>query len=95
MYTLRIIEEERLDENSPFDQITENFELGEAYSTIKNGTKEFDRIMKETYPDENVENIDSLVCADNGNTFFVFKRSTNKVFSYFIMTENGKTLEKL
>lgn len=95
MYTLRIIENERENKKKAFDQTIDNFELGDAYSKVDRGTKEFDRIMKKMFPNEKKDNIKTIICADNGKVFFIFKNEENKIYSYFIISENGKTFEKL
>lgn len=96
MYTLRIIEETRENENEAFDQVIENFELGSSYSRLKNGvTKEFDQVMQKDYPDTDKNTIESLICGENRDVYFVEKNTENRVFSYFIMTESGKTFERL
>lgn len=96
MFALRIIEEERENKNAPFQQVIENFELGSSYSKIKKGsTKEFDKLIKEKFPDTDKNGIESLICAENGHTFFIEDNTENKVYSYFIMTESGKTFERL
>jgi len=95
MYTLRIIEDTREEGDVRFDQVIENFELGTSYSVIKKGIKEFDNILNDMYPNEDTENIRCLICAGNGDVFFIYKNNDNELYSYFIMTESGKTFEKL
>lgn len=104
MFTLRIIEETRRGENAPFEQVIENHELGSSYAKLKQGiTSEFEleiehlsERMKEDWPDLNIKtDIDCIICAANGEMFFIMNEKPDKKFSYFIMTENGKTFEKL
>lgn len=96
MYTLRIIEETRENETDPFEQVIENFELGNSYSRIRSRTKEFNRIVEDLYSEESdIDEIESIICAENEKIFFIEKNETNRVFSYFIMTDSGKTFEKL
>jgi len=95
MYTLRIIEETRESVDQPFDQVIENFELGSSYSRVNNGTREFSRIMDSNYPESNREGIESIICGENEKTFFVMKNEDHRVYSYFVMTESGKTFERL
>lgn len=96
MYTLRIIEEVRENQNEPFQQVIENFELGSSYSRIKKGaTKEFDQIMADQFPEQDKSEVESLLCSENGWTFFIYSNTPNRVFSYFIMTESGKTFERI
>jgi hypothetical protein len=87
MYTLRIIEK---------NGVIENHYLGTSYARIrKNTTEEFNSIMKEQYPDEDISDIDSLLCAENGKIFFIIKTKTPNKRNYFIMTDSGNTFEKL
>ena len=95
MYTLRIIEETRENENVPFEQVIENFELGNAYTKIEKGcSKEFDRIAKEN-AGGNTEDVRAVLCGENELIFFIMNNNKNMTYSYFIMTESGKTLERL
>jgi len=96
MYTLRIIENTRSNETERFDSVIENFELGCSYSRIqKNKTKEFDILMKEEYPNVDDTNIDSIIFGENGKKFFIEAFSPLKEYTYFIMSDNGNTLERL
>jgi len=96
MFVLRIIEETRENENEPFEQIIENFELGSAYTRLKSGvTKEFDNVMEKEFPDSDKNNVESLICGQNGDIYFMEKNNENKVYRYFIMTEVGQTFERL
>lgn len=100
MFTLRIIQEERKDVNHQFQQVIENFEIGNSYSVLKNGaTYEFDDLLIKKYPDSYTETnkaeISAIVCCENGLDFFIFKNGELRNFTYFIMTENGKTFERL
>lgn len=96
MYTLRIIEMERDNENERFEEVVENFELGESYALLKKGaTKEFDEEMKRSYPDSTRDDIRALLCGGNGVSFFILNNSSLFNHTYFIMTESGKTFERL
>jgi hypothetical protein len=96
MYTLRIIEETRPDTGSMFNQVIENHELGSSYSKLEKGkTKEFTRIMGELFPKESPEEVESLICAENEKVFFIMERTQLRENTYFIMSDNGKTFEKL
>jgi len=95
MYTLRIIEETREDEKSPFEQVIENFELGGSYSIIKKGSsREFDEQLKD-WPSEDKSQIESIVCGQSGVQFFIFIPTMKRNNTYFIMTDSGKTFERL
>ena len=105
MFTLRIIEETRENENAPFEQVIENHLLGKSYAKLKQGvTKEFETEieyfkaqLKEDWPQHiNVKTeVDMLICGDNGDKFFIMKETPLKRYDYFIMSENGKTFERL
>lgn len=96
MFTLRIIEETRENENTPFEQVIENFELGNSYSILKKGaTREFNEEMKAHYPESSHDDIRALLCAENKLKFFIWNEQPNRNYFYFIMTENGKTFERL
>lgn len=95
MYTLRIIEETRENEKVPFDQVIENFEVGESYSIIKKGfSKEYDKEMAE-WTDSTAESVTAILKCENGKTFHIVKNNEFRNYTYYIMTESGKTFEKL
>lgn len=97
MFILRIIEETRENESLPFEQVIENFELGNSYSVLKRGiTGEFHKEIKDYCLDEKRENeINALLCGENGIKFFIEKEQLNSHYFYYIMTENGNTFENL
>lgn len=95
MYTLRIIENTRENEENLFEQVIENFELGNSYSIIKKGSsKEFDSQLEECFENDK-KDIRLLLCAENGIKFHILNNNKNRIFEYFIMTDSGKTFEKL
>ena len=96
MYTLRIIEETRENENVAFEQVIENHELGSAYSKIEKGhSKEFHSIMRDSFPDESKADVKSLICGENEKVFFILENNSLRNNAYFIMTDSGKTFERL
>lgn len=96
MYSLRIIEETRASENKPFEQVIENYLLGNSYAHLKKGvTKEFDKTMKNEFSEYDIKSVKSLICGENGVKMFIMENEKNKQYSYFIMTENGNTFERL
>lgn len=104
MFTLRIIEEMRENENAPVERIENNHSLGKGYSKLKQGvTKEFDleieRLapqLKENWPNLNVKTeVDSIIRGENGDSWFIMKEAPLANYSYFIMTETGATFERL
>ena len=96
MYTLRIIEETRENENAPFEQVIENHELGNAYTKLKKGsTTEFDSVMKKLFPEESGAEVNTLICGENEKVFFILQNTPLRENGYFIMSENGQTFERL
>jgi sulfatase maturation enzyme AslB (radical SAM superfamily) len=95
MFTLRIIEEVRENESLPFEQVLENFELGIPYSKVKRGwTKEFEATIKD-WPHEDSSSVECIVCGENGTNFFICANNPLRHYQYFIMTDSGKTFERL
>jgi len=95
-FYLRVIEEERENENTPFNQVIENFALGKSYAVLRNGiTIEFDAVMDSDFPDTEKTTVKALICGGNKDVYFVEANNENKKFSYFIMTETGKTFDRL
>jgi hypothetical protein len=96
MYTLRVIEERRKDENSPFGSVTTDFDIGGSYSILKNGvTTEFDEAIDSDYPNEDKSKIRALLVTQRQQTFFIENDLPLRKMSYFIVTESGSTLTKL
>lgn len=94
MYTLRIIEEKREGPFAPFQQVTENFALGNAYSLIENGkTKEFEEFFTDC--GESKEGVRAVLCSESGPVFFIMEDTSFEKRAYYIMTESGKTFEKI
>lgn len=99
MFVLRIIEETRENEKAPFEQVITNYEIGKSYSVIRKGiSKEFDAII-ESFPGSVKEEISAVLCVDkkydDNNVFFVMAPTETKKCAYFIMTDSGKTFERL
>lgn len=95
MYTLRVIIEERSDEKKPFEQVIDNYALGNSYRVAKKGvSKQFEDGLKE-YPKESTEGVKAVLFSEKGETWFIMESSENVKYSYFIMTENGKTFDRL
>ena len=96
MFILRIVQEDRKTKIAPFEQVIENFELGDAYTRLEKGhTSEFDEVVDKEFPDFKKEEIDSVICGSNGRKYFVETDTELKQRSYFIMTESGQTFERL
>lgn len=95
MYTLRVIIEKRSDGHKPFDQVIDNYSLGNSYRIARKGmSDEFNEGLKE-YPEESGENVRAVLFSEKQETWFIMGDSENLKYSYFIMTENGKTFERL
>lgn len=102
MYTLRMVETTK-NKNGQTDRIIENYWLGNAYARVNKGTKEFDRIM-DRYPDYNKDKIMCIICSDiirgqeeynPTNEYLLWEDTEIAEYSYFIMTNTGKTFERL
>jgi hypothetical protein len=92
MYTLRIIEEIRKDKKSPFVQVIRNIGLGDSYLTCTAGSQEFDEIISK-YPEDS--EIRKIVIDSKHTERAVLLNNEHRNYTYFIMTENGKTFERL
>lgn len=96
MYTLRIIEETRQNVSDPFQQEIKNFEIGCFYSVVRKGHSEkFNKLIKEKHIGTPTEGVRAIICDQKEWDFFVFEDTELKRTSYFIMTESGKTFEKI
>jgi hypothetical protein len=95
MYTLRIIEETRKSKDDPFRQMVHNHCLGDAYTVRRKGVSpDFaEAVMKAIGGD--TEYTELIVTGSNGDTFVKYRSHEYDKFTYFIMTENGKTFERL
>jgi len=92
MYTLRIIEETRENEKALFERSVTNHALGNSYTVfVKGQSKRF----KEEVPDELSKDVKAVLIGDTGGYFWIRENSENELRSYFIMTDSGKTFEKL
>lgn len=96
MFILRKIEEVRDCEGMPFEQTITNFELGDSYKRLRKGTtREFSELLISKFPETNESEISSIIRGQNGWDIFVLNNEDNKKYSYFIMTDSGKTFERL
>ena len=95
MYTLRVIIESRSNEKKPFDQVIDNYSLGNSYRIAKKGiSKQFAEGIKE-FPEVDDEDVRAVIFSEKQTTWFIRNGNDNTKYSYFIMTENGKTFERL
>lgn len=95
MIYLRIVEKTRKNESAPFISIANTAELGITYSNIPKEHEMFDEIVKKEYPDISTDNVRELICGENGTIWFLEEDSDNCKYSYFIMSDTGKTVERL
>jgi len=95
MYSLRIIEETRKDEKSPFGSIPTTYNIGEFYSVLKKGsTGKFEEKFKE-YPEWDIKSVRGIVIGSNKMELFLMEDLPNEKTTYYIMTDSGSTLERL
>lgn len=95
MYTLRVIIESRSNDKSPFEQVIDNYSLGNSYRIAKKGaSKQFAEGIK-NYPKEEVSDVLAVLFSEKQETWFIHKGDLNTKYYYFVMTENGKTFERL
>jgi len=95
MYTLRIIEETRENENTPFEQVIRNVEIGSSYTRIKRRCSSlFDGLLND-YPEYAKGLVREFIIFGNGEVYPISESDSNHNWSYFIMTDSGKTFEKL
>ena len=92
MFILRIIKETRKNEKLPFVQVIRNIDLGSSYSTCTDGSAEFDEIVS-VFPKDN--EIRKIIIDSKCSEHTVLSNNENRNYSYFIMTESGKTFERL
>lgn len=95
MYTLRIIEETRADEKLPFDQVIINCELGDTYTKFCKGNSPLFAVFLNDYPEECKKQIRDFIQDEKGKLHPIFSNDLNHTWNYFIMTDSGKTFERL
>ena len=96
MYTLRIVEKSRENETQSFDEVVQNCELGNSYSLIRNNTREFNKFFEQQLPGgANAEMVEKLLFSELGTTWFIEYDTEDTKFEYYIMTDSGKTFERL
>ena len=96
MFALRLMISEMSEDSSRSEESIENHELGDAYCLFRRGTKLFNEILNsKEYGDYDKSRITQIVRGDNGVEFFIEENTKKRQISYFIMSESGKTFEKL
>ena len=53
------------------------------------------KVIVKEYPDISTDNVRELICGENGTIWFLEEDSDNCKYSYFIMSDTGKTVERL
>ena len=95
MYTLRLIEEFKVDGKLPWQQSVSNFELGNGYTLFKG----FHPILLKARDGfEDVETKEKLLClihGENKREFNIWNSDEHTKRTYFIMTDSGQTFERL
>lgn len=95
MYTLRIIEETRENEKSPFEQVIRNIEIGDSYTKVKRECSTVFSKLIDDYPEYAKGSVREFILFGNGEVYPISESDSNHNWSYFIMTDNGKTFERL
>lgn len=95
MYTLRIIHDEK-GKNGKFSSRRENINLGDNYTVYPRGSDECDKTIKEGNTEWLEKNLISIVESERGDKFLITKKdSKDESDWYYIVTESGKTFERL
>lgn len=97
MFTLRIIEKTRTSKDFAFDEVVENFALGNSYSILIQGlTKEFNKIMEEKYAGVDRSIVKGLLIRElDGDIFFIYNKDDLQEYTYYILTDGGKTFDRI
>lgn len=94
MYTLRIMKQLK-GPNDRFGCTTENFNLGDDYTVYGKDTDVFEEAL-EGGSDDFKKNLKMVVRGQTGVLFLITKDDTeDERTMYFIVSDNGKTFEKL
>lgn len=95
MYTLRIIKEFKFSEKDPWQQEIENIELGCSYSLFK-GFHPMILKAQDQFKEVDVkEKIMAVIHSGNKDEINIWKSDEHTHRSYFVLTENGSTFEKI
>ena len=96
MLHLRIIEERRNNTSLPYRKpIMQDSELGNAYSRIPNDDPEFDEIWETEFPELSKEGVLELLLGENGTIFWIKEKDELKKYTYYIISDSGKTYTRL
>ena len=95
MYTLRLIEEFKVDEKSPWQEAISNFELGNGY-TLFRGFHPILLKARNGFKDvETKEKLLSVIHGENKREINIWDNDENIRRVYFVMTDSGQTFERL
>ena len=95
MYTLRIIEEFKTSETSPWQQSVTNIEIGNSYTLFKGFHP---MVLKAQDGFNDIETKEKLLCVIHGGNekeINIWKSEKNINRSYFVLTECGTTFERI
>lgn len=95
MFVLRIIEESRENENSPFEQVIRNIEMGKSYTMIQRGKSSVFVNLLNDYPEDTKGVIRAFLVFGNGEVYPILENDSNHSWSYYVMKESGETFERL
>lgn len=94
MFVLRRVSEELV--GGKIGVVISNNELGDSYQKYaKELTPVFYDVCKMYYADLITDNVSSVIVGGNGTAHLVFSSNKKKMNDAYIMTEGGKTFEKL
>jgi len=94
MFILRTIEETRENENAQWTSHVTNLELGDCYTLFYRDSKEFAPLLESH--GENVGDIRIILISEAQRQGIFLMGNTETVrHNYFIMTDTGKTFERL
>lgn len=94
MFVLRRISEELV--GGEIGVVITNNELGDSYKKyVKEITPVFYDVCKMYYGDLITDKVSAVIVGGNGTTHLVYSSNMKKMNDAYIMTEGGKTFEKL
>lgn len=95
MYTLRILTKIKR-EDGTISSHTENFDLGSNYSVYDKFSDEAKEVL-ENSSEKAKDDLRFILRGEKGPTFLINKRDygINTEYKYYIVSENGQTLESL
>lgn len=96
MFILRTIEETREDEKAQWSQFVSNLELGNCYTVHYPESKFFIPLLQSEFPDEDIKNVRAIITPGSSTQLLLLTMNTETLrHEYFIMTDSGRTFERL